>query len=276
MNKEFLINAMEFCTITRAAEILECEIEDLIHWANIHAISFCIMVDDFVPSGEIEVTIKVPEGDDQRDKVATMIKDVHSREYQFVDTPYSYVGAFSKRPIKLRNVYCDKIVFNADICGFWQVPANTVQQMADGTFEGNIYFQSYDPYGEQCCSVHTKMIPIKLARAHVLVMKPCLIKLFDALYKGETLQSQFFRFANGYKVNTRKKGGKPRTEVAQSDMIKALLCLLPDLKEDIDRSPTLAPEVLDAYLEKNGLARLNLGNNNYRNWMKKAKYNSEN
>ncbi|MCL6335888.1 hypothetical protein EXT66_19130 [Pectobacterium carotovorum subsp. carotovorum] len=44
------IPAMEYCTIPRAAEILNCKIADIIHFSEIGAIEFCIMLREFEAS----------------------------------------------------------------------------------------------------------------------------------------------------------------------------------------------------------------------------------
>lgn len=68
---------------------------------------------------------------------------------------------------------------------------------------------------------------------------------------------------------------KHNITAAQSDMIAALLELLPELKRNLDKDPNNAPYILLKYMNEKGVTPLNLGENNYKNWMKKVTYKNE-
>lgn len=115
---------------------------------------------------------------------------------------------------------------------------------------------------------------IKLETLHmeqVLISAHSLRHIHEKLHRGEYFGENNIN-ANRQEVIDDRKTRSPRTERSQSDMIKALLCLLPDLNKELKNSPSNAPNIIDSYLIKHNLPPLNLGDKNYQNWMKKAKY----
>ncbi|RAS60069.1 hypothetical protein DET48_12338 [Vibrio diazotrophicus] len=275
--KENLINALEYCTVDRAARLLECEVNDLFHFAEIQAISFCIQVDRVDCWDSADIVVRVDNNDvrERRDKIAAIIKSVHGRDFEAIDTPYSAIGTLDSRPIKRKNIDGNRIGFRGDLLGFWEIQPYIFNSSESQPYKGKVSLKAYDPFEELFCMVSGKSPDdVEIHRDQILIMKPCLIKLFKAMHKGETLDSKFYEFATKFRIGESKT--KQRTESGQSDMIAALLALMPDLKQELDAHPTKAPAIMNACLGKKELPLLNLGDNNYINWMKRAKYNKEN
>ena len=100
-------------------------------------------------------------------------------------------------------------------------------------------------------------------------------------------QDVFIKSAGLERLHSAIYGDKPFSELPEEEnvskpdkifaapvsFIAALLELIPDLKAKIDKTPTNAPDIVDAYLKNKKLAPINLGTNNLTNWLSRSTYN---
>ncbi|OOQ69864.1 hypothetical protein C1S86_00670 [Vibrio parahaemolyticus] len=282
MNKESLIKNIEYCSIEHAASLLECSIADIEHFLLTRAIGCYVFLNEYEAESDL---LLGKEGQDKIDNVGSIFEDVLE---ELICTELSSLECINVSGF-------DSKIFNvsARLYGLWSiVDHSTIIELltASSTDVQDVRFR---PTTRKSLALTTtiKLNDVAIyvygfngtmgvTRDDIKILGNDLLRLYGSLGdEGEPLPNIYNNkdLRIGLEQTPKKTSSNraPRTETVQSDMIKALLCLLPDLKEEIDRAPTLAPEVLDAYLEKNGLARLNLGDNNYKNWMKRATYTPE-
>lgn len=116
-----------------------------------------------------------------------------------------------------------------------------------------------------------EIAPIKSDRLseEMYIKGPDMKTIYDAIYHNKPL----FKIPDNEREPNRPLTS--RVDKPPVNMIAALLELLPELKQKLDKTPTNAPDILDQHLKVNKLAPLNLGNNNYTNWMSKSDYKPE-
>lgn len=71
------IPALEYCSISRAADILKCSVNDLLHWAEIGAIEICLELNGYnarIALPIIEITNKIND--------ESVIKEIYTEWFQ--------------------------------------------------------------------------------------------------------------------------------------------------------------------------------------------------
>ncbi|MBC5831902.1 hypothetical protein [Vibrio metschnikovii] len=266
-----LLLPLEYCTIDRAAEMLKVKIEDIHHWRDIGSISFYYLFGRAVDvEGSIYPAIDV-------DTSLTEFIEQYNENAVIIDSDAMWLSASheSKQSTLMWDTnYWSIATNNGPInvkgiaTGLWQLARSTSKSRLTGVFY-------MDGGGKERFSADMRLKESNIERS-VYLIRSDLVKLYRAIYAGETLHNRYnddeIRQQLKEQEAQEDKGRRPRTEKAQSDMIKALLACLPDLNEELERNPSLAPSIMDSYLMKKELNPLNLGENNYRNWMDKAKY----
>ncbi|HCG5936730.1 TPA: hypothetical protein NJ055_000792 [Vibrio parahaemolyticus] len=281
MNKKNLINNIEYCSIEHAANLLDCSVSDIEHFLITRAVGCYVLLLGHETNSDILL------GNMGRAKFEEGGTDTEDVFQKLISTELSFVECLDVSEL-------NSMIFNvsARLEGLWSIVdhSTTVELLSASSIDSpevrlraatrrslpttmttTTDLNDFDLY------VYGFDGPMGLTKSDIKILGYDLLRLYGSLYEdGNPLPN--IHNNQDLRRNTEHMAKKraPRTEVAQSDMIKALLCLLPDLKSEMDRAPTLAPDVLDAYLEKHGLPKLTLGDNNYRNWMNKAKYHAEN
>ncbi len=266
---------LEYCTVERAAEMLKVQIEDIHHWCDIGSINFYYLFDRAVdvegviyPSIDVDTSLiefieQCNESAVPVDSDSMWLSASHEskRSTLMWDTNY-WSTATNNGPINVKG----------SATGLWQL----ARRASKSKLTGILYM---DHKGNNKVSADMRLSDVNIERS-VYLIRADLVRLYGAIYKNESLPNRY----NSEEIRQRfedneeqeNKGRKPRTERAQSDMIKALLACLPDLDESLKDSPTTAPSIMDKYLRSKKLNPLNLGDKNYENWMKKAKYEPKN
>ncbi|MBY7854058.1 hypothetical protein KW429_10170 [Vibrio fluvialis] len=266
---------LEYCSIERAARMLRVEVEDIYHWCDIGSIGFYFLFDKSV---EVGGTI-YPSIDP--DYSLTDFIEQHNKESLFIDSDSKWLSAThkSKQSSLSWETSCwgidgsggadGPIRFTGLASGLWKLRKPTSKSRLTAVL-------NMDSGNKGQLAVDIGISTDLSAGRGIYLVRSDLEKLYMAIYDGKILPNKYNseEIMRQFKEQEAQEGKerKPRTERAQSDMIKALLACLPDLNEELESNPSLAPNIMDSYLIKKDLKPLNLGENNYRNWIAKAQY----
>lgn len=139
--------------------------------------------------------------------------------------------------------------------------------------EGEVWSDEYEDY-IPCNLIAYKLIPYFVdevpsdenidLKNEVYIKYAGLEAIHNAIYGDKPLS----------KLPEPKQALKPaKIFVAPVSFIAALLELLPDLKEKLDKASSLKKqEIVDHYFKMNGKTSVKIGINNYENWMAKSTY----
>ncbi len=270
MSKIKLIRNTPCCSIEHAAQILECSIVDIENFLSSGAIRGYIWW-KFWNVAETSLLLEVGE----RERIEGSA--VHEEPIRnLINTELSKIEQIEILDSENELLLTIKGIIN----GIWALDfTTTVQLLAGDDVQAILHPTPKSGLPFKLNSTPPSVIGFKteheITLSDIQILGHDLERLYESLYEDAGPLPNIFSdtniWLNQESMPITKRS--PRTEVAQSDMIKALLSLLPDLKRDMENSPTNAPSILDACLEQNGLPRLCLGDKNFHHWMKKAKYN---
>lgn len=160
---------------------------------------------------------------------------------------------------------------NSDIYYWNSIGAIELYNENITTNECEIFDESYEdwiPYNEVTVSLTLYVAnPVWNDVSDKYIKFEGLEILFNAIYKNMPLPK-------AKTIVTRKLRNK-RVDVAPVTLIDALLALIPELKSQLDAKRWKAPSIIDDYLALHNLPPVNLGENNFANWMKKSSYNKK-
>lgn len=266
MNKRELIRNTPCCSIEHAAQILECSKVDIENFLSAGAIRGYIWW-QFWKAAETSILLEI--GESEATTSEELIRNL-------INTELSKIGQIEILDSENELL----LIVKGTISGIWALDfTTTVQLLAGDDVQAILHPTPKSGLPFKLNSTLPSVIGFKteheITRRDIQILGHDLERLYDSLYGDAGPLPNIFSDTNIWlsQESMPITNRSPRTEVTQSDMIKALLSLLPDLKRDLEKSPTNAPSILDACLEQNGLPRLCLGDKNFQNWMKKAKYN---
>ncbi|WP_279466467.1 hypothetical protein [Aeromonas veronii] len=145
MSKDNPLLPLEYCRIDRAARLLKCEVDDILHWGATSKISLRILA-EHRPFG------CPPDSSDVSSKAPVLYT---GPEYPEVDSifeqgghfPVSEYASLSIDPVEEKAGTAGAFSFRlcvADIKGIWRVPSPVIARIYHGT--GNNPFPIYEPY----------------------------------------------------------------------------------------------------------------------------------
>lgn len=278
---------LRYCSIERASRMLNIEIEDVEHFLLNNLIVPHVLVKD---SHDIEI------------KPTTILKnkDLALRLESNKPVPLSifdghpisdlYLPEFEKKDIAIEmstnpdslefanhdNEPIEQIEFyiKFKIQGDWPVFGQNVEDLINGTTQSTSvlihpkYLSLIKGDLTPSMSMETIEVP-NIQRKDIVISKEGLQSLYSAIYEGKEL----YRSQQIQEPITKIKK-QTRSTPQQSDLIKALIHLLPDLKDKIEgrKKHEEISDIIDQYLEDKELNPVRVGEKNYNNWMDKAKY----
>lgn len=239
---------LEYCSVERASRLLNCEIEDILHWVKMFSIKACVFIDpprSSIRNVSVQLNIHDQQGLDSRSNTAQMIKHIRERDYSMIDTDYSQIGP-GKRPLKKSGISINKLELQAEIYGFWEVLGNIDDYLNEDFAIKNPILRSYDPHNENSNFMTGFGALDCVTRKDILIMKPCLTKLYDAIYNDTILVNDFWEFTRN---EASKYNKSERTTSTAKDVIQALVSTHPQLGKELLEKPSSGGEVLSNYLE---------------------------
>lgn len=251
---------LEYCRLDRAARMLECEIDDLIHWGAIGAIDLCLQI------SSIKCDIV-----DQRDSVSPD-SEFSSSDTFYVnnglacfwrDKKYKY-SIQDRRTLKIKDAInyavtvspsdVDEFEYDQARCGgFWPLPRGvflSLEASDDGRYQlyGSMTLCCRESDGLVFAGVFFDNEDLYLTSSDLWITRKDIETLRDALNTDNPVLPNIF---NNDEISAKVREQEcnvqaevaPRTTTKQSDVIKALILLNPDLKELINKPSKLTDRI---------------------------------
>jgi len=244
---------LNYCSIERAARLLDCEVEDILHWENIGSIQLCIAVDHYCEA-------QLLDGDCNDWQKANSI-------FGFEHTNKPLVKHFSPWSSAERIFECGEYSNEIYIKGFWAIDVATY--VSTGTLIGrpytgqnfnkvsNITVKFEQLLSEQNSSAHD-LKQAELLKSRLLVMEADLKRLHQAIYGKDVLPNiyndeELRRNAdNSQLVTCDAIKNKSRNTLGQKKMLLSFIRIDPDIKELLDK-PTKAFNVAQSKFAQESL-----------------------
>ncbi|WP_019675883.1 hypothetical protein [Arsukibacterium perlucidum] len=232
---------LEYCNIVRAARLLECEIEDILHWFEIGAIDLYLKVDDqncgvlVLDKNEYQQLVTMGEGTESY-KIGL--------SYMFISGPIDE-SAF--------NPETEMYYFEVDaIQGLWAVDYNDLE---DSLFTGNDSFTPYSLYAETAEIIDSVSLidkktifftvdldsEMKFQINQLQVTKTEIQKLHYAITTGEPLKSRFNDASLAMEIHKKESH---RQRPMENNSPKKAMALM-SLSEYVLKKAELAPELMN-------------------------------
>ncbi|EKO3405064.1 hypothetical protein N6C02_003341 [Vibrio fluvialis] len=273
---------LEYCSIERASRMLRVEVEDIYHWCEIGAINLAVKLDDCICEALIHWKSNLNQHDKnlvaEIDKIDEGVNFSSSMGFVIGIGPYNIEHLQELSGLSICDMLAQGISlsYQAIADGFWFF---NERKFAGESSLYPIDEMIVEPGEQEFTGATVRLISVDsdhIENKTHYILRRDIEKLYRAIYSDEALPNRYNSEDIRQQLKEQEvqegKQRKPRTERAQSDMIKALLACLPDLNEELESNPSLAPNIMDSYLIRKELKPLNLGENNYRNWIAKAQY----
>jgi hypothetical protein len=196
---------LEYCTIERAARMLEIEVDDIKHFNEANYIPLHIK------------SFEKVEGEEWNEK------------------DYCYIS-----------VFVTTHTFKSYCSGSHAYKDHEIYIMQEGLQV--IFAAIYE-------NIPLKKIQVELPD-----------KLIEALNQHKSLQTLSIEQKNAVKDTVF------RLSNPQKEFMSALICLLPELKEEIESNTSKSTDVMSDWLGKAKLPEIELGENNYKRWVMESDY----
>lgn len=170
---------LEYCTVSRAAKMLDCEVDDLYHWAEIGAITLNVMLPDLI------------EGIVLIDKNETELAGALSAAFDGVFFGYSYIS-FRGQTAPLEY---DPNTLSLDmsfIGGLWEINAGEFEGClvaGKDNFSTRYLFSATDLRKDKFYVSLDDELTIQLEK--LIITRKQLEKLYAAITTGEPLSNRF-------------------------------------------------------------------------------------
>lgn len=232
---------VEYCTIGRAARMLDCEVEDLLHWVEIGAINLYLKIDDqncgvlVLDKNEYQQLATIGDGDGSY-KIGL--------SYIFISQSLDE-SEFNPET----ELYCFEVLA---IQGLWAVDFNDLEA---SVFTGNDLFTPYSIYAETTETIDSVSLldkksifftvdldsemEFKISQLHIV--KSDLEKLYNAITTGELLKN---RFNNTDTSNEMQKKESQRIRSIENNSPKKAMALM-SLSEYVLKQANLHPELIN-------------------------------
>lgn len=271
MDKRKLILSREYFSIQRAAEILGCTTDDIEHYIEIKAIGAYIRFNGYRSQGEILLkelekwTIEHCSCPDER--IQEIIK-THCSWVNFVEI--------------VNNDSEMLLTINCSLYGLWMLDFETVICLLLDLPLHAAYVAPVQQYDQRPTSELKTALPIvngfnapeDIQKSDIQILRHDLLHLYDSLHGESGTLANIYNNEELCNTMLEKMQSEraPRTEPRQSDVIMALLHVLPELKKDMDNKPSQASAFLDDFLIGKGLNPVRMSQKSYANYKKTAKY----
>nr|WP_321269047.1 hypothetical protein [uncultured Tolumonas sp.] len=243
-----------YCKLNRASRLLESDIEDLLHWGAIGAIDLCCCLDGFV----VDFITFV---DKSSEDFIAWVPDC-----KFINlTPFANISLSS---------WDIKPPFDGTLNGYWSLTYDSLRKIENhGKISINdvwVYSMSTDGiYAQSKLERKLRDEDLFITLDDLWITYPNLEKIHNVLTKG-TMLSHIYNDVNlAQKIQNHTQPPQIRVTAKQSQMIKALIQVHPDLK-DLINTPHSLFNKLELLLGSRGILCPALDSNTIADWLKKA------
>ena len=286
MNKPKLL-PLEYCSLDRAARLLGCEVQDLLHWGSIGAIKLCL---NGAGSGvllDIEKVDKAKNGEE----IADFIRTIYTDSYDL--TRISLYSSFDQS-LSSNYFHDDLVKMSAqDVCdvpvyfeGFWAIDPFYIPDisniLADIGYIGAIddEIKIFSPLPDENDWIYRGIIHIpndhhvsETKLDNIYIIRPDLERLYKVIHDGGVLDN-IYNNAELARKNREQElkiqpENTPRVTTKQSDMIKALILIHPELEGLVDNANGLLAE-LEKLCARKGIKTPVSDAKTIRDWLSRA------
>lgn len=281
-NKVRPILPLEYCSVSRAARLLGCEVEDIGHWIQVKAIKpyFQFKHSDLFEDGQ-KTLYSVKSSGLERETAERL---------QHLDCPITtklcafYSEGSHIEPVEYEDgVY--EVYFTGTPKGIWEVADGFElwEGILDLPMEGDGGVVMYStPWALEEVSWMLSY-PSKVSLESIVILKEDLLKLHRSIELGSEIEpldncinneqvAHYHRQLEEFrKQETLHKPRKPRTEPKQSHMIKALIESNDELGVEVLAKPSVAHNIITKYLSDKGVDFPQIDERTMTNWLKKIK-----
>lgn len=262
---------LEYCKLDRAARMLGCEVQDIIHWAAVGAIDLCVKD---IGTGQICENIRINGIAQNSSTLILQAHDVSSiklSEYTSLSAVNRLIFSYELNDLPTIEIIRQKISFR----GFWVLTQVSYLEANESMAAASIlvpYASIYDLYGT--LSAHStdepEMEPI--TQDDLWILRPELEKLKRAIDEGSIYN--IYNNAELAQKNKELELNAPpeiasRVTVKQSDMIKALILTNSELEPLVDNASGLLTE-LEKLCAKKGIKTPVSDAKTIRDWLSRA------
>lgn len=275
---------LEYCRIDRAAQMLGSEVEDLLHWQEVGAISLFTKLDNV----EGKLFVMEFKFDSKEDLDLYLESCLYgSDEIVFFNNGYSrfdidHFPSETSKPyvqqgesIFLGHAPLDELVIPGYMSGLWQLMTISIKEIfncehqfleLEGSFLG--------PDAEQPIGVFISIPTIEIMKGDLWITRPDIEKLYESITTGEPLPNIYNNNELAQRAKEKNKTAQrtraPRTSHPQSEMIRALLLLHQDITEEQLATPHKLHGVLtEIFKTTNGKAIMpDVHPNTFERWLK--------
>ena len=251
---------LEYCTLDRAARLLGCEVQDLIHWGSIGAIRLCL---NGAGSG---VLLDIEKADKAKntEEIANFVRTIYEDSYDL--TRISLYSSFDTSTSS--DYFHDDLVKMTaqEVCevpvyfdGFWAIDPFYILDisniLADIGYMGAIddEIKIFSPLPDENGWIYRGIIHIPNDHRvsepklnEVYIIRPDLEKLHKVIH-GEGVLDNIYNNSALARKNREQElkslpENTPRVTAKQSDMIKALILINPELENFVENANGLLTE----------------------------------
>ncbi len=278
---------LEYCTLERASRLLDCEVQDLLHWGSIGAIKLCL---NGAGSGLLLDIEKVDKAK-STEEIADFIRAIYEDSYDL--TRISLYSSFDQS-FSSEYFHDDLVKMTAqDVCdvpvyfeGFWAIDPFYILDISDvlaelGSLGGidneiKIFSPLPDENGWTYRGIihtpnDTRVSDPKLN--DIYIIRPDLERLYKAIHGGGVLDNIYNNTELAQKNREQELKTLPenkfRVTAKQSDMIKTLILIHPKLEGLVNNAIGLMTE-LEKLCSKKGVKIPFSDAKTIRDWLSKA------
>lgn len=258
---------LEYCTLERASRLLDCEVQDLLHWGSIGAIKLCL---NGAGSG---LLLDIDKSDQVKniEEIANFVRGVYENSYDLTS-----ISLYSSLDVSNSSDYFyeDLVKMNAqEVCevpvyfeGFWAIDPYYILDnsgvLADlgslGVIDDEI--KIFSPLPDESGWTYRGILHIpnsgrvsELELNEIYIIRPDLERLYKAINGEGSLSHKYNDFDLARQSRKQEKlERQTRETVPQAKMIKALIQALVGNNELLDQ-PFKLLDVLSATLSSKGI-----------------------
>lgn len=271
---EKLIRNIEYCSIERAARLLECEIEDIEHFLAVGAIgAYVFMLGQESSSDLILGTEFLNNGGEH---IGNYLEEIISTEMSYANVKY-----VDYTPL---NQTCNLTVY---LEGLWRiVDLSTTVSLLNGMEDNQarlrpalrngelVYVQTTSDLNTDTVFVYGFNVT-NLEKSCIRILRADLLKLHEALHGEKGELSNVHNNDVLQKNVMQEKQGKQRSLRVDALPSHAFMTMVKAASINSDCSLAELSRNIDNYLNKSGCDALNLHERTLSNWKNKAKERSE-
>lgn len=271
------IPPLEFCSIERAVQLLDCQISDIYHWINIGKLYPAIFIENHV-----DVTFSIYlKGDECDDDVLVAAAYASVNRPSIINLHHgSESGAYGDGIIEEEYKYCEpdgsyshgvnRLYLSGSICGLW-LPS-FYSQWRNGDVQtiksDNSIFLPDEPDDGGVLLIAALDESIDVSASNLMILRKDIERIFDCGKAGLELEKPMSLNASREEITGQTK---TRTTVNQSTYIKFLLLLSGLTNDDLMKSSATLQTLISKKANAAGIGAPDVTANTIRDWLSKAR-----